>query len=121
MRKHLTEVPTPPRQTAGGANIDPRLEALFMRSLAKEPNDRFANILELRDGLALLIGAPSKRAMSVMTSPATSSRSMPLPDAGARFETPRIRVRIPARTRHRMRTPRQRRRDDGSGWSGSPA
>ena len=51
VRKHLTEVPQLPHQTQGGANIDPRLESLILRCLAKDPNERFNHILELRDGL----------------------------------------------------------------------
>jgi serine/threonine protein kinase len=51
VRKHLTEIPVPPRQTANGAAIEPALEALILKCLAKDPNDRFSHILELRDGL----------------------------------------------------------------------
>jgi len=51
VRKHLTEIPPAPHQTQGGANIDPRLEGLILRCLAKDPNERFGHILELRDGL----------------------------------------------------------------------
>src|SRR3954467_10130892 len=57
VRKHLTENPVMPRQTQGGAHIDARLEALIMRSLAKDPNERFSHILELRDGLLHMLGA----------------------------------------------------------------
>ncbi|HWO25950.1 MAG TPA: serine/threonine-protein kinase, partial [Kofleriaceae bacterium] len=57
VRKHLTEMPVPPRQTAGGMSIDPRLEALIMRSLAKDPIERFPNIVELRDTLLAMLGA----------------------------------------------------------------
>jgi serine/threonine protein kinase len=56
VRKHLTEVPMLPHQTQGGANIDPRLEALILRCLAKDPNERFGHILELRDGLLHMLG-----------------------------------------------------------------
>ena len=56
VRKHLTEIPVLPRHTDGGAAIDPRLEALIMRSLAKDPNERYGHILELRDGLLHLLG-----------------------------------------------------------------
>src|SRR6478609_4728890 len=47
VRKHLTEMPVLPHQTPGGANIDPRLEQLILRALAKDPNERYAHILEL--------------------------------------------------------------------------
>ena len=56
VRKHLTEMPVLPHQTPGGAHIDPRLEALILRCLAKDPNERFGHILELRDGLLHLLG-----------------------------------------------------------------
>ncbi len=56
VRKHLTEMPVPPRQTAAGASLDPRLEALIMRCLEKDPIQRFPNILELRDALLALLG-----------------------------------------------------------------
>jgi serine/threonine-protein kinase len=57
VRKHLTEMPVPPRQTEHGANIDPRLEALILKCLTKDPNERFSHILELRDGLLHMLGA----------------------------------------------------------------
>ena len=56
VRKHLTENPVPPHQTPGGTGINPNLEALILRCLAKEPNKRFGHILELRDGLLHLLG-----------------------------------------------------------------
>jgi serine/threonine-protein kinase len=56
VRKHLTEQPVPPRQTAMGGGIDPRLEALILKCLEKEPSLRFDHILELRDGLLQLLG-----------------------------------------------------------------
>ncbi len=56
VRKHLTEMPVAPRQTEGGAHIDERLEALILKSLAKDPNERFNHILELRDGLLHMLG-----------------------------------------------------------------
>ncbi|HEY0478578.1 MAG TPA: serine/threonine-protein kinase [Kofleriaceae bacterium] len=56
VRKHLTETPEPPRQTPGGAAIDPRLEALILRCLDKDPDQRFALISELREALLHLLG-----------------------------------------------------------------
>ena len=40
--KHATEKPVPPSQVNPGANLPPALEALVMRSLAKDREDRFA-------------------------------------------------------------------------------
>jgi serine/threonine protein kinase len=56
VRKHLTEMPMPPRQTPGGGHIDERLEALILKCLSKDPNERFNHILELRDGLLHMLG-----------------------------------------------------------------
>ena len=56
VRKHLTEMPVPPHDTPGGAGIDPRLEALILRSLDKDPDLRFAHISELREALIHLLG-----------------------------------------------------------------
>ena len=56
VRKHLTETPIPPSQTPGGAAIDPRLEALILRCLDKDPDQRFAHISELREALLFMLG-----------------------------------------------------------------
>jgi serine/threonine protein kinase len=56
VRKHLTEMPMLPRQTPGGGHIDERLEVLILKCLAKDPNERFNHILELRDGLLHMLG-----------------------------------------------------------------
>jgi serine/threonine protein kinase len=67
VRKHLTEMPTPPRQTGGGALLDPRLEALIMKCLEKDPNQRFGHILELRDAVLSMLGGMEAHTMSQMT------------------------------------------------------
>ena len=79
VRKHLTEAPIPPRQTQGGANIDPQLEALIMRCLTKEPNERFAHIVELRDGLLHLLGGAETHpgALSGVHPPSGINRHLP--------------------------------------------
>jgi hypothetical protein len=83
VRKHLTEAPVLPHMTTGGANIDPNLEALILKSLAKDPDHRFSNILELRDGLLALLGGiethpPGYAALSaIRTGPPTPAAQMP--------------------------------------------
>ncbi|MBA3539099.1 MAG: serine/threonine protein kinase [Deltaproteobacteria bacterium] len=57
VRKHLTERPTPPRQTQGGADVDPHLEFIILKCLEKEPSMRFNNIVELRDALISMLGS----------------------------------------------------------------
>jgi serine/threonine-protein kinase len=61
VRKHLTEMPVPPHATPGGGGIDPELEALILRSLDKDPEQRFAHISELRDALLHLLGGADGR------------------------------------------------------------
>jgi serine/threonine protein kinase len=56
VRKHLTEMPVPPRQTTHGQHIDERLEAVILRALAKDPNERYQHIVEVRDDLLHLLG-----------------------------------------------------------------
>ncbi len=51
VRKHLNEDPTPPSQTEGGADLDPRIEAIIMRCLEKEPEDRYVSSTALRRDL----------------------------------------------------------------------
>lgn len=83
VRKHLTEAPVLPHMTTGGANIDPNLEALILKSLAKDPDHRFNNILELRDGLLALLGGiethpPGYASLSaIRTGPPTPAAQMP--------------------------------------------
>ncbi len=88
VRKHLTEVPVPPRQTPNGAAMDPALEALILKCLAKDANERFSHILELRDGLLHLLGGIETHppgyaslAQSAIRPPATASLSQLPPQA----------------------------------------
>src|SRR3954467_719720 len=55
VRKHLTEMPVLPHETPGGAGIDPRIEALILRCIDKDPDQRFAQISELREALLHLL------------------------------------------------------------------
>ena len=48
---HLHTRPTPPSERLGSA-IDPKLEAIVLRCLAKKPSDRFGSAAELGDALA---------------------------------------------------------------------
>jgi eukaryotic-like serine/threonine-protein kinase len=55
VRKHLNDDPIPPSQVAGCEDIDPRLEGIIMRCLAKGPDSRFQSALELRASLIALL------------------------------------------------------------------
>lgn len=61
VRKHLSETPLAPRMTLGGAGMDPRLEGVIMRALAKDPEARYPNAEALRDELMHLLAAIETR------------------------------------------------------------
>ncbi|HEY8143741.1 MAG TPA: serine/threonine-protein kinase [Kofleriaceae bacterium] len=57
--KHLTVAPAPPRETAGGRELDPRIEEVILRCLEKDPAGRYgsarelgAELLAIRDALS---------------------------------------------------------------------
>ena len=79
VRKHLTEMPVPPRQTPGGADIDPRLEALILKCLEKDPNERFSHILELRDALLIMLGGIETHPPGFASLTASGVRPPPMP------------------------------------------
>jgi len=74
VRKHLTEMPVPPRQTGGGALLDPRLEALILKCLEKDPDQRFGHILELRDSLLTMLGGMETHPPTMSSLTASSIR-----------------------------------------------
>jgi serine/threonine protein kinase len=82
VRKHLTELPVRPKNTVGGAGLDERLEAIILRALEKDPNQRYQHIIELRDSLlAVLGGLETLPPPSFATMTASGIRPAPLPPA----------------------------------------
>ncbi|HSR98234.1 MAG TPA: serine/threonine-protein kinase [Kofleriaceae bacterium] len=81
VRLHLTEVPVPPRRTPGGAQIDRQLEAVILRCLEKDPEQRFSNIGALRDALIALHGplSASTSGISASTSAGSMTAGVPSP------------------------------------------
>ncbi|MGE0396088.1 MAG: serine/threonine protein kinase [Kofleriaceae bacterium] len=80
VRKHLTEMPVRPKNTTGGANLDDRLEAIILRALEKDPNQRYQNIIELRDSLLMVLGGlETLPPPSFATMTASGIRPAPLP------------------------------------------
>jgi serine/threonine-protein kinase len=54
--RHISEVPSPPSSHALG--VDPQLEAICMKALAKAPGDRFQDAREMRMVLRSALGLP---------------------------------------------------------------
>ncbi|MCG3210450.1 MAG: Serine/threonine-protein kinase PknD [Anaerolineae bacterium] len=78
---HLTESPPPPRQI--NPALSPQLEALLLRALAKQPEDRFASGAALAKALAKAVeAAPASQPELAIVPGAnvTPERRPPLPD-----------------------------------------
>jgi serine/threonine protein kinase len=102
VRKHLTEIPVAPRQTPNGGHIAPALEQLIMRCLAKDPNERFSHILELRDGLLHMLGGIETHppgyaslAQSSIRPPVTAPLSVQLPPHALPLPAPGMLTTMP--------------------------
>ncbi len=91
VRKHLTEMPIRPKNTTGGAALDDRLEAIILRALEKDPNQRYQHIVELRDSLlAVLGGLETMPPPSFATMTASGIRPIPLPPQGPMQHLPTL-------------------------------
>ena len=55
LRQHLVVRPTPPSERS--RELDPRVDGVAMKALAKDPNDRYASMRELRAALRELLTA----------------------------------------------------------------
>ena len=69
---HIGEPPPPPRQV--NPNIDPAVEAVILKALAKDPTDRYATGAALADALDQALGAERAQIPAVIAEP----RSPPL-------------------------------------------
>ncbi len=93
LRQHLVARPTPPSEQS--RELDPRVDAVAMKALAKDPDDRYATMRELRAALRELLTAlggalpaspsipPPPVAESAVSLEAEESGAFPLPDARA--------------------------------------
>jgi serine/threonine-protein kinase len=64
--RHLTELPVPPEERNPRAGISQAVSAIVMRALAKEPEDRFQRVEELREALVEQIGGASQSSVEVL-------------------------------------------------------
>jgi eukaryotic-like serine/threonine-protein kinase len=49
---HLLEIPEPPSSWAPGAGISPEMDAIVLRALAKDPDNRFASMAQMGEAIA---------------------------------------------------------------------
>jgi len=92
VRKHLQESPVPPRETARGAELDPRLEDILLRCIDKDPERRYPTIDALRDDLlATLGGIETMDPGRVMPLPAPKESGVVVPSIALLATQPPIR------------------------------
>jgi eukaryotic-like serine/threonine-protein kinase len=98
--KHLSATPAPPSSTPGGRGIDPRIDALVMRCLEKDPAARIGCARSLRDELLAVratLVAPRRRllrraALATVAATAAALVAVAIAHGGARTQAaPRTR------------------------------
>ncbi|MBW3659500.1 MAG: protein kinase [Actinobacteria bacterium] len=68
---HIESTPTPPRDVVG--SISPAAEAVVLRALQKDPDDRFDSAAEMREALELALAGAGEPATAVLpTGPSVS-------------------------------------------------
>jgi len=98
--KHINEAPPRPSEIAPG--VDRRLEAICLRALRKQREDRYPGAREMRAELRAVIDGPASNASSTSeeadraTSPATSSTGVQVvTEASASTEAATVRFAVP--------------------------
>ncbi len=72
--QHMTAQPKPIEIQPGGDQIPPKMRTAIMRSLSKDPNDRYASVTEFFDAFAMGI-APSGKMPSIEPTPSVRQAS----------------------------------------------
>jgi serine/threonine protein kinase len=96
--KHMNEAPIPPRQTPGGRDMPAQLEAIILRSLAKQKDQRYHAASALRDDIVTLLATMDTGMVSVKALVASAQMSGQLSDRIATPNPPRTATPTPGRT-----------------------
>jgi hypothetical protein len=81
----MNETPIPPRQTPGGRDMPARLEAIILRSLAKQKVQRYPAASALREDIVSLLATMDTGLVNVKSLVASAQIATPMP---ARVATP---------------------------------
>lgn len=96
--KHLNEAPVPPRQMNG--RIPPSLEAIILKAIAKEPQQRFASAAQMGRALSDCLSRSQEETTTLRTMPQQAPRQAP-PAAAPVPATPRKAAPSPKKERAR--------------------
>ncbi|HEY8432363.1 MAG TPA: serine/threonine-protein kinase [Sandaracinaceae bacterium] len=78
LTKHIYERPIPPRELPPPVDVPPALEAVILKCLAKQPDERYQSMAELRADLDRIAEGLAPHALSAPSAP-TSAPSLPAP------------------------------------------
>jgi serine/threonine-protein kinase len=98
LSQHITMAPEPPSKAAPGRNVPPELDAIILRAMAKDPNQRFQKMSELVDalsGLAQRLPPPDMKA--TVPSPVAVGKPSVMPSqmGASQLELPPQKSRTP--------------------------
>ena len=102
LTKHMFEQPEPPSQRNPHANVPPDVEAVCLKALAKDRDQRFQTMKELALALEACAGGDLSQAWG-------NEARAPLASASRRSSSARPARRRAARSRRRSAAPRRRR------------
>ncbi len=93
LTKHVYEQPIPPRELPPPVSIPPGLEAVILKCLTKQPEQRYQTMAELRADLDLVAQGTTPQAVAQSVAPPASSSAYPPPVAVG------VPVEVPSRSR----------------------
>jgi tRNA A-37 threonylcarbamoyl transferase component Bud32 len=94
LTKHVYEQPIPPRNIPPPVNVPPGLEAIILKALAKQPDQRYQSMYELKSDLDLLVEGGTPLALMESIDPAGLSVTASMIGAahGINISTPSLQM-----------------------------